>query len=348
MQIMDVTLRDGSYAINFGFTATDTEVIGKALDDLGFTLIEVGHGIGLGATLHPEMPSAIASDEEYLKAASQGIQRAKFGVFCIPGIANLNDIDMAIEYGLGFIRIGTNVTEIEEAEPFIKHARERGIYVMANFMKSYVLEPKAFALKAKQAVDYGAEVVYLVDSAGGMLPNNIADYFKAVKDITDAEVGFHGHDNLGLAMANSLVALEEGASIIDTSLQGLGRSAGNTVTEMFVSALSRLGKTQLDPISVMDVGETFVKPLVNRQGHSSVDIVTGLAQFHSSYMKTIQEYASKYRVDPRRLIMAVCEHDKVNAPKELVEQMAKQIQTSEGVYVAKYGLHRYFGNEQNQ
>lgn len=349
MRILECTLRDGSYANNFQFTARDTAVIVAALDQAGFDLIEVGHGVGLNAS-ESGMGQAAETDASYLLAASGATKRAKFGVFCIPGIARMQDLEMAIDHGIGFIRIGTNVTEVRDSEPFIVRAKEHGLFVCANFMKSYATDPADFAQQAKRSQSYGADVVYLVDSAGGMLPGDVERYVRAVHDACDVAVAFHGHDNLGLAMANSLRAAEVGASIIDSSLQGMGRSAGNTVTEMLVVSLERMGfDLGIDPIEVMDIGEKLIRPRIHKRGHSSLDIVTGQAQFHSSYMDVIRRYSSQYGVDPRRLILGVAEEDKVNAPAELVERVAQRLEgsTADEVLTARYGLAEYFGHEQD-
>lgn len=348
MQILETTLRDGSYAINFRFTAYDTAVIAAALEEVGFNLIEIGHGVGLHAS-ESGKGQAVETDEAYLRAAAEALTRAKFGMFCIPGIARLEDIDMAAEYGMGFIRIGTNVTEMEESEDFIARAKKHGMFVSANFMKSYTMEPPKFAEKAKLSQKFGSDVLCVVDSAGGMLAADLDNYFHAVQDICDIPLAFHGHNNLGLAVAHSLRAVELGATIVDSSLQGMGRSAGNAATEILVAALIRMGiNLGIDPLKVMDIGERNIRPLIDRKGLSSLDIVAGYAQFHSSYMGVIREFASKYKLDPRQLIIRVCEKDKVNAPRSLVEQVAQRISAeSDEALTPRFRLDQYYGAEQN-
>jgi 4-hydroxy-2-oxovalerate aldolase len=347
--ILETTLRDGSYVLNFQFTAADTAVLCAELERAGFSLIEIGHGVGLGASTAGHGKAA-ETDEAYLQAAASTVKKAKWGMFCIPGIAKLEDVDKAGQHGMKFIRIGTNVSEVELSEPFIARAKKYGMMVCANFMKSYATAPKEFASKAKLSQSYGAEVVYVVDSAGGMLTSEMEQYFKAVQDTCDVQIGFHGHNNLELAVANSLRAIELGAAIVDTSLQGFGRSAGNTPTEVFLSVLKRYGlDLGIDPLLVMDIGEKYILPLVQRHGYDSIDVVTGLAQFHSSYMGVIREYSSKYRVDPRRLILSVCEQDRLSAPKAMVERTAQKLSQEGGeVYTARFRLDRYHGSEQRE
>ena len=203
------------------------------------------------------------------------------------------------------------------------------MYVAANFMKSYAVEPKDFAEKAKLSQKYGAELLYIVNSAGGMLPSDVEAYMKAVQDVCDIPMAFHGHDNLGLAGANSLCAAKHGATVLDGSLQGLGRSSGNAPTELLVIVLQKAGySVPIESLELLDIGEKDARPLIKRMGLSSLDIVTGQAQFHSSYMGVIRKYASKYRSNPK-LILAFTKVDKVNAPEEFVEKVAKSLQSGE-------------------
>jgi 4-hydroxy-2-oxovalerate aldolase len=345
-RILDTTLRDGSYVINFQFTAADTQRIGSELESVGFDMIEVGHGVGLGAS---ENGGGIAAETDiaYMEAAAEGIKKADWGMFCIPGIASVEHIDIAADHGMKFIRVGTDVTRAKDAQPFIERAKKHGMNVAANFMKSYVLEPSEFADYAKQAENYGADIVYVVDSAGGMLPKELEAYVKAVQDVSAVPIGYHGHNNLGLAVANSLVAMDNDVAIIDASLQGFGRSAGNTSTEQFLAAVERGGmETGFDIVEVMNISEKYIKPLIQKRGVDSLEVVSGLAQFHSSYMSTISKFASKYNVDPRRLIIEVCKEDMVAAPEDLVERKAKELSNNEDVYTARFHFERYHGKEQ--
>lgn len=347
LRILECTLRDGSYALDFQFTARDTASIAAALEQVGFDLIEVGHGVGLNAA-RKGYGDAAETDEGYMLAAADVLSTAKFGVFCIPGIAEVGHVDMAADCGAGFIRIGTNITEVERSRPFIERARERGLYVCANFMKSYAVPPEVFAQNAAKSADYGAETLYIVDSAGGMLPSELGAYFRALRARTDRDIAFHGHNNLGLAVANSAHLAELGATIADGSLQGLGRSSGNAPTEQLLCVLQRMGIGQeIDAIDVMDVGERFVRPLIESKGYASLDTTSGLAQFHSSYMGVIREISTRYDVDPRRLIIEVCKTDKANAPKELVEAVAQRLKHRGPAVTAQYGFQRYRGSEQS-
>ena len=188
----------------------------------------------------------------------------------------------------------------------------------------------------------------MVDSAGNMTPDEVKRYFQVVQSENDMPLGFHGHNNLGLASANALMAFQCGAGVVDTSLQGMGRCTGNTVTEHFICLLDRLNVThEYDLLELMDVSEEFVRPKLRQIGWDSVDIVCGLAGFHSSYMSVIKKYSVQYDIDPRKLIRAVCEENRLDAPDDLVEEKAIMLKAQarrEG-WKHKFPLDAYFGNE---
>jgi 4-hydroxy 2-oxovalerate aldolase/long-chain acyl-CoA synthetase len=326
IEILECTLRDGSYTIDYQFTAKDTAMIALALEDVGFRKIEIGHGLGLNASR--SKGKAAESDEVYLQTTNEVLTKAKFGMFFIPGIGRAKDLDLAARNGMDFVRIGTNVTQTEEAVPFVKQATDLGIAPTSNLMKSYALPPAKFAKKAKLVDDAGVEVITLVDSSGGMLPKDIIAYINALKKAEiRARIGFHGHNNISMAIANSLVAIENGASIVDTSLRGIGRSAGNAQTEVMVPVLKKLGyKLDIDEFRVMDIAESLIAPLMGtHDGIDSIAITSGYAEFHSSFMDIVSRLSKKYSIDPRRLIIEITKKDKINLPEELAETLAKQL-----------------------
>ena len=328
IRLLDTTLRDGSYIVDFQFTTADTAIIGGALDANGVHLIEVGHGIGLGAYRDPRHGAA-ATDAEYAAAAAGTIRRAQWGMFCIPGIATLDDLDRAADTGMSFVRIGTDVTQTANAVPFLQRARARGMFVFANFMKTYAIAVDEVAQRARMLEDAGAQVACVVDSAGGMLPEDVARYVSTLREQLTIEVGFHGHDNLGLAVANTLTAVDHGATIIDTSLRGMGRSAGNACTERTLFALLRRGvDVGVDPVALLAVAEQRIDPLLERAARdTSMGIVSGYAQFHSSFQPIVDDVAQARGVDRCELVIAVTAADKVNAPRPLVERAADELAT---------------------
>ena len=339
VEILDCTLRDGSYVNDFGFTAEFTRQLSRELDDLGFPYIEVGHGVGLGAS-DKGYGVAACSDAEYMEAA-----HSPWGMFCIPGIAELEDVRRLIRFGGSFIRIGCEVHKVDAALPFIELARAGGLYVFCNFMKSYCVPRKQFLLDAKESISAGANCIYVVDSAGGMSSRDVYLYVSSVKEYYGGivQVGFHGHNNIGLGVANAVSACEAGADIIDCSLQGMGRSGGNVPTEQFLAAMASQGMPLCyDIIRVMRMGERLVRPMLRDPGLSSLDIMAGLVQFHSSYMKRLLEVAKENRVDPLNLMREVSSRDKVNVTRELIQRCAEHMDPEDIRY-----FKEYYGEEQS-
>jgi 4-hydroxy-2-oxovalerate aldolase len=323
--IMEVTLRDGSYVIDFQFTAEDTAALVSALEAVGFRWIEVGHGLGLNASEKGKRRAA-ASDEEHLEAAAGAAKSARWGTFFVPGIGRAEDLRLAARYNMSFVRVGTNITEAERARPFIELAKELGMVVCYNAMKSYAVKPAEFAAVAKQTQAWGADMVYIVDSAGTMYPEDVSAFFKAIQDACDVPIGFHGHDNLSLAMANTLQAVECGAAMIDSSLRGMGRSAGNAITEAVVAILKRRGLLPgIDLKGMMDISAGLIEPLVPGRGLDTMAITAGYAGFHSSFTAKVKQYAEQYNVDVRDLIVRLCEEDQIDAPNDLLERISGEL-----------------------
>lgn len=345
--ILDCTLRDGSYEVNFSFTANDTSIICKELEEAGVGLIEIGHGVGLGATERTKQ-KAIQSDEEYMVAANEVLTKAKWGMFCIPGIAAIDDIDHAARHNMGFIRVGTDINKVESSRPFIARAKEHGMLVAANYMKSNATTPMEFARLAKMSQSFGADCVYIVDSSGGMLFKEIKAFYSAIREITDIPVGFHGHNNLGLANANSVLAAEMGIEYIDSTLQGLGRSAGNAITESLVLALLKSGiDIKIDYMKLIQTGQKYIRPLIRKFGHRAVDLIAGFAEFHSSYMPHVQTISSKYQINPLILMIEMSKVDKVDVTLSKLEEVAQHLEKNKDIYMGSYELNAYVGGEQD-
>lgn len=346
IKIIDTTLRDGSYAINFNFTLEQNTQITQGLDECGIEYIEVGHGVGLNAS-NMGFGQALHSDKDYISSAAKAVKKAKIGVFCIPNIAKIDDINLAADCGIKFIRIGTNVTETQNSEKYIKRAKSLGLEVFANYMKSYCLEPSMFAEKVISSESFGADGVYIVDSAGGMMKKDIELYYKAIRKVSNIPVGFHAHDNLGLAIANNLECVDMGLDFVDTSLQGLGRSAGNASTEIMIMTLLKKGiKLNIDYLKLQEVGHKLVTPLLRAVGKEPLDTISGFADFHSSYMGHIKKYSSLYKINPLKLIIEYAKYDRINLNEAVMDDIAKNIKDNQVSNLNEYDFTRYFGNEQ--
>ncbi|MCL1918696.1 MAG: 4-hydroxy-2-oxovalerate aldolase [Peptococcaceae bacterium] len=344
--ILDTTLRDGSYAVHFCFSCTDQRRITTKLEDLGIDYIEIGHGMGLNASSYKN-GVALQTDTEYLAEAQRSLKRAKYGFFCIPEVARLDDIDMAHNYGASFIRVGTNVTEVPTSEPFIQRAKKLGMTVMSNYMKSYSASPSEFAEAARLSVSYGTDIIYLVDSAGGMFGEDIRAYYEPLKyALPDIRTGFHAHDNLGLAISNSLLAADLGFDFVDCSLQGLGRSSGNAALEIYAAALQKKGyPLPIDIFELQRAGKQLVQPFSKKKQIEPLDVICGFASFHTSYMSSIHKISTKYEVDPLELIVAYTEVDVVGMDEVLLAQIAQTLSPRQ-IVPGDYDFTDYFGSEQ--
>jgi 4-hydroxy 2-oxovalerate aldolase/long-chain acyl-CoA synthetase len=322
VNVLDNTLRDGSYVVDFGFTAADTARICGELERAGVGWIEVGHGMGLGATARGVHPAA-ATDEEYLRAARQALTTARFGMFCYAGVARLEDVELAVDHGMDFIRVGADVTDVAETRRYIELAKRRGLFTTANLMKSYAVPPEQFGEAAAQVEQFGADVVYLMDSAGSMFPEDVGAYLDAAKRRTGLALGFHGHDNLGVAVYNSLFSADHGAGFVDASLQGLGRSAGNAATELLAASLEKRGyETGIDVLRLLQVGRACIHPLLGPAGIEPMDVVSGYAGFHSNFLPRVLRAAEEHAVDPARLIIGLCEIDRCNVRDDDLQRVA--------------------------
>lgn len=333
MEVLDCTIRDGSYVINGQWSKEEVTGLTKELAENKFKYIEVGNGIGLGA--HRRGVESICTDEEYVELAVAAKGNSKVGTFFIPGIGDKNDIKMLASKGGDFIRIGTDVSKSDIAKEFIEYAKLCGLEVGYNFMKSYVVNPFELCKRAAKIENYGADMISLVDSAGGMLPKEVGNYIKALKESLSVKVGFHGHNNLLIANANNISAIENGVDIIDTTLMGMGRGAGNAQTESMLVILEKMGiDVPMDPIKVSNISKKYISPKTQMlKGSDDLQLVMGYAQFHDSFLNVINEAADKYGVDYRILIIEVSKINKENPSKELIEQVAEQLSSGNGIKI---------------
>ena len=313
-------------AVTRSISENDTAVLAGVLGRLGFRWIEVGHGLGLGAAASGKgaMP---ASDENMIEAAKRAAPHAQIGCFFIPGIGTADQLKSAHAAGLDFIRIGYNAPEIEDAFPYLTLAKELGLKVCLNFMKTYGVSPQVFGEKASAGANAGADIIYCVDSSGSMFPENVREYISAARDHCECRLGFHGHSNLQFAVANSVDAVRCGATFIDTTLYGLGRSAGNVPTEIAVAVFDKLEiETGLDLFDVMDAAEEFVGPLMSQmQLYDMMSVAMGCSQFHSSFLPKVVAAAGKHGVDPRKLVVAMGHLDPVHLDENNLTRVARSL-----------------------
>ena len=325
MIILDTTIRDGSYAVDFKFSCTDVAAIISKLERLGFEYIEIGHGLGLNAS-SAKYGYSLHSDLEYMQTAHRVLKKSKFGFFCIPDIARFEDIKLAADNGVSFIRVGINANMVEKTEPYLKEAKKRGLFTTVNLMKSYILPPSELAEKIALIQGYGADVAYLVDSAGCMLPEDIETYSEAIKKKTNIMLGFHGHNNLGLAVSNSLKCIQLGFDFIDCSLQGLGRSLGNAPTEQLIMILKKQGyPLDIDVPRLLEYGYTIINDVSKKTPMHPLDLICGYSGFHSSFLKDIYRCCNEKNVDPMRLIIAYSNINRATMDYNLLCKVADEL-----------------------
>lgn len=301
--LVDTTLRDGSYRVGFGFTGAQTFALVQGLEAVGVPAVEVGHGLGLGAY----RAAGIASGEDdvtYMQAARMAARYAQIGVFAMPKFAAEADIDAAAEAGVDFIRIGMDAARFEQGEALVRRARSHGLNTLGFLMKSYTLPVDALREAAPRIAEWGADGFLIVDSAGGMTPDSVRAYVRAAIETTGLPCGFHGHNNLELAVGNAFAAVEAGATLLDASLKGLGRSSGNASLEALTAALNRAGHdTGIDPVRLARLAERHVRN-VDLAEWNEADLVQGMALVHSGMQDRIDAAASHYHLDPAALTLA--------------------------------------------
>lgn len=321
VEVLDCTLRDGSYLINFQFNTNDTFHISRLLEKAGIKYIEVGHGLGLDAG--KDKGSSLENDLDYIKSAKKAVTTSKIGVFYIPGIGNMDSIKKGVEAGLDFIRIGVNVTDFEQARATIEYAKGLGLEVWLNLMKSYTVSIEEWTTICKDLKTFKCDHLAVVDSAGGMLPNDVKKFCQVAKEHTPFNVGFHGHNNMQLAVANCLAAIEGGATIVDGTLFGMGRSGGNASTEILAAIFQREGwiPAKYDVESLIEVANEIIAPMARRNlGDGAVELSAGLNYFHSSFFKTVKTSCDREQASVFRTILNLPLESRKFVTKEMVDK----------------------------
>jgi 4-hydroxy 2-oxovalerate aldolase len=344
--LLDCTLRDGSYAIDFQFSAKFTNEFCKALNDLNFEYIEVGHGMGIGAS--EKVRKALATDFQYGQAAADAKKNSKWGMFAQPAFSEMKDIDELINLGMDFIRVGIDINELSQGISYVEELCSKKIEVFINLMKSYSLPAVDVVSCMKKFISLGVQGVYLVDSAGGMLPNEIYVYGSELQTIAEtSRLGFHGHDNLGLAISNSLLLAQMGFTLIDCTMQGMGRSSGNAATEKLLAVFKRSGfENSLDLIKVLKLGNDLIRPKLPSAGHGGLDTLAGYSLFHTSYMENLLSISREIGVDPYSLMQEHCSTNIVTGSMSELRQSATKLFEAGITLDAPLPNDRYVGNEQ--
>ncbi|MEW6276238.1 MAG: 4-hydroxy-2-oxovalerate aldolase [Bacillota bacterium] len=331
VHLVDTTLRDGSHAVAHQFTREQIAAIAAGLDEAGIEYIEVTHGDGLAGSSY-NYGWSLLSDEEMLKAAAGVIKKAKLTVLLLPGIGTQEDLQMAIDCGVRAVRVATHVTEADIGEQHIEMAKKMGLEAFGFLMMCHMAPPEKVVEQARLFESYGADFVYVADSAGAMLPDDVLARIGAVVAEVNVPVGFHAHSNLTLATANSLVALEAGATFLDGTCRGLGAGAGNTQIEALVGVLEKIGyQTGVDFYKIMDVAEDVVEPIMHRpQVARNASLMQGYAGVYSSFLLHTYRAAEKFHLDPRDILVELGRRRMVGGQEDMIIDVAYQLAQRKG------------------
>ncbi len=321
----DMTLRDGMHPKQHRITLDQMKAVALGLDAAGMPLIEVTHGDGLGgASVNYGFPAH--SDEEYLGAVIPLMKRAKVSALLLPGIGTVDHLKRARELGVATVRVATHCTEADVSEQHITLARKMDMDTVGFLMMSHMNSTEGLVKQARLMESYGANCIYITDSAGYMLPREVSEKLGAVRQVLrpETELGFHGHHNLAMGVANSIAAIEAGANRIDAAAAGLGAGAGNTPMEVMVAVLERMGvHTGVDLFGIQDVAEDLVVPLMDFPIRIDRDaLMLGYAGVYGSFLLFAKRAEQKYSVPAREILIEMGRRGCVGGQEDMIEDTA--------------------------
>ena len=325
LRVTDTSLRDGSHAKRHQFTTGDVAAIVAALDAAGVPIIEVAHGDGLGGSSFTYGFSH-TPEQELIGVAVRTAKRAKIAFLMLPGVGLKDDILIAADNGASVCRIATHCTEADISAQHFGLARERGLETVGFLMMAHSLPPEALAKQARVMADAGCQCVYVVDSAGALVLDQVGDRVAAlVAELgDDAQVGFHGHENLGLGVANSVLAARAGATQIDGSTRRFGAGAGNTPVEAFVGVCDKLGiNTGIDFFAIVDAAEDVVRPVMPEECRlDRMALIMGYAGVYASFLKHAFTLAERYGVSGAEILVRAGERRLVGGQEDQLIDIA--------------------------
>jgi len=332
--VHDMTLRDGMHPKRHQITLDEMKHIAQGLDVAGVPLIEVTHGDGLGgASVNYGFPAH--SDEEYLSAVIPLMKNAKISALLLPGIGTVDHLKMAHELGVSTIRVATHCTEADVSEQHINLARKLDMDTVGFLMMAHMNTPDGLVKQALLMESYGANCVYVTDSAGYLLPEQVRERITALRQALkpDTEIGFHGHHNLSMGVANSIAATLAGATRIDAAAAGLGAGAGNTPMEVLIAVCERMGiHTGVDLWKIQDVAEDRVVPIMDFPVRIDRDALTlGYAGVYGSFLLFAKRAGKKYGIPARDLLVELGRRGMVGGQEDMIEDTALTMARERGL-----------------
>lgn len=326
ISITDVTLRDGMHAIRHQYSVEQIAKLTKVIDDAGVDIIEATHGDGLGGS-SLQYGFSKETESDIISTAVANAKNAQISVLLLPGIGTIDDLKNAQDLGASVVRIATHCTEADIAEQHIKAGFNLGMHVVGFLMMSHMISPEKLLEEAKKMESYGAQTIYVVDSAGAMTMDDVRRRIALFKENLAVEIGFHAHQNLSLAVANSIVAIEEGATRIDASLAGMGAGAGNAPLEQLVAVLNKMHiPHNVDLYKVMDAAEYVMKPIMKRPVQiDRLALTLGYTGVYSSFLLFAERAGKEYGVDPRDILIRLSELGVVGGQEDWVITVAQEL-----------------------
>lgn len=330
----DMCLRDGMHAKREQISVEQMVKVATALDDAGMPYIQVTHGAGLGGN-SLQHGFALASNEEYIEAVSARMKQAVVSVLLLPGLGTMKELKSAFESGARSVHVATHCTEADTSPQHIAYARELGMDTTGFLMMSHLSDAASLAQEAKKMESYGANTVYITDSAGFMLPEDVAERVTALKDILkpETEIGFHGHHNMGLGISNSIAAVAAGASRIDGSVAGLGAGAGNTPLEVFIAVCERMGiETGVDLFKTMDIADEIIFPMMDHIVRVDKDSLTlGYAGVYSTFLLHAKRAAEQFGVPARDILVELGRKKMIGGQEDMIQDTAMTMAKERGL-----------------
>lgn len=332
IKITEVCLRDGSHAVAHQFTEQQVRDVTRALDEAGMHYIEVSHGDGLGGSTI-QYGRSLVDELKLIEAAVEEAKQSKIAVLLLPGIGTVHELKEASARGAKLVRVATHVTEADVSAQHINMARELGMEALGFLMMAHSAPVETLVEQAKLMESYGAQAVYVTDSAGALLPHEVRERVRALRTSLDIEVGFHGHNNLSVAVANTLAAIEEGATRIDGSVRCLGAGAGNTQTEVLLAVMDRMGyDVGIDLYKMMDLAEDVVGPIIpGSQEIKKGSLVLGYAGVYSSFLLHAERAGKKFGIDPRDILIELGKMKVVGGQEDMIIDVAANLSKKQAV-----------------